>query len=292
MSFVCEFCNKDFSTKGNLTLHQKRAKFCLAARGLPINTISSEIKCQYCPKIFSSKQMCKLHEKKCNNKTINEIQQETSLKDQEIMFLKKQLEDKNKEIDYFKQELDFYKQKLGSIALEGVKKPTTTNNTSQQITNILTPLDLNEEKIKTIVENHLDETYFLDAQKGVAKFCFDKLIQTEDGKRRLVCSDPVRERYRYIDEEGNLQEDIQASRFIEKVAKPIIDASKKVHDDLKDKYSQIKKDIKRGTETEISDYLIDIKEKHAEQCLIDIHDIPFESRNRKFRKVLAQKSNI
>ena len=104
-------------------------------------------------------------------------------------------------------------------------------------------------------------------------------------------SDPVRERYRYLDEDGNIQEDILARQFIEKVSKPLIEVSKKVHEDIRDKYHQIKEDIKRGIEKEISDYLIDIKEKYAEKCLIDIHDIPFESLNRKFRKELAYKSN-
>lgn len=29
---ICEFCNKEFSNKGNLTVHQKSVKYCLELR--------------------------------------------------------------------------------------------------------------------------------------------------------------------------------------------------------------------------------------------------------------------
>lgn len=302
---LCEYCNKKFSNRSNLTNHLKRAKYCIKNRP-EFKQVDTDInhKCHSCVKTFTTKYMLQSHQLKCQTKKneefillekkyVNcniELEQKNkiiTLKDQEIMFLKQQLIEKNQEIESFKQQ-------IGSIALEGVKKSTTTNTitTSNTITNILSPLDLNDQKIQDIIENCLNESHFLEAQKGVAKFCFENLIKTEDGKRRMVCSDPVRERYRYIDEKGNIREDIQARQFIEKISKPVIETCKKLHEDLKDKYSQIKKDIKRGIEKGISDYIVDIKEKHAEQCLIDIHDIPFETRNKKFRKELAIRSNV
>lgn len=304
--FNCNFCNKNFSTKSNLNNHLKKARYCIKDRE---NSTSSEVSneevkgfvCQ-CKKTFTTKYRFEEHISKCKLLLIQKIDAKTkeneSLKKNNVSLreniIKKDTEIQNLQdnIKDLQNIISDLQKNITSIALEGVRKPTTnTTNTSTKITNILAPLDLTEAKIQDIVENHLDESYFLDAQKGMAKFCFDKLIKTEDGKRRLVCSDPVRERYRYLDEDGNIQEDILARQFIEKVSKPLIEVSKKVHEDIRDKYHQIKEDIKRGIEKEISDYLIDIKEKYAEKCLIDIHDIPFESLNRKFRKELAYKSN-
>ena len=39
MSFECEFCNKDFSNKSNLTLHKKTAKYCLEIQRLKNDSI-------------------------------------------------------------------------------------------------------------------------------------------------------------------------------------------------------------------------------------------------------------
>ena len=259
----CQFCQKIFSTKSNLSNHIKRAKYCIKNRPETVDIkTDTNYRCTFCNKSFVEK-------------------------DKEILLLKQRLKEKNKQLIEKSKEVEYLTRQLSSLALEGIKKSTVTNttsNTSTRITNILSPLDLNDEKIKTIVENNLDETYFLDAQKGIARFCFDKLITTENGKRKLICSDPVRERYRYLDQEGNLKEDLGARHFIDKISKPIIETSKKVHINLKDRYSQIKEDIDQGIEKEISDYLIDIKQKYADKCLLDIHDIPYDSTNRKFRK--------
>ena len=311
--FCCKFCNKFFVTKSNLNNHIKKAKYCIEKREQP-RTEPNHI-CTFCNKSFATQYSITRHIKRCKinlkleeteidkkNKLLLAKDQEISLikqkydteireretivliKIQEIEFLKKQLIDKT-------QEIESLTQKLSSLVLEGIRKPTVVN-TSNKITNILTPLDLTEEKIKTIVENNLDESYFLDAQKGIARFCFDKLIKTEDGKRTLVCSDPIRERYKYLDKEGTLKQDMRARNFIDRISKPIIETSKKVHDNLKDKYIQIKEDIKRGFENDLSDFMVEMKQKYAEKCLDDICDIPYESTNKKFRKELAIKSNV
>ena len=287
----CEFCNKKFSTKSNLSNHIKRAKYCIKNRPETVD-IKTDIdyRCTFCNKSFTTKYMVPKHMLTC--KILSENMQNTIVeKDKEILLLKHKLKEKNKQLLEKTKENEYLTQQLSSLALEGIKKPTITN-TSTRINNILTPLDLNDEKIKTIIESNLDESYFLDSQKGIARFCFDKLIKTGDGKRKLVCSDPVRERYRYLDQDGNLKEDIGARNFIDKITRPIIETSKKVHINLKDRYTQIKADIEKGIEKEISDYLIDIKEKYADKCLLDIHDLPYDSTNRKFRKELSFKTNV
>ena len=290
--FSCQFCNKEFSSKSNLNNHIKTAKYCIEKRTEKIESEHSihNYNCSFCEKSFATRRNILRHLSICKEKVILEenknIETDKLLaqRDQKILILELQLLEKTREVEYLTQQ-------LSSLALEGIKKSTVTN-TSNRITNILSPLDLNDDKIKTIVEDSLDESYFLDAQKGIARFCFDKLIKTGDGKRKLVCSDPVRERYRYLDQDGNLKEDIGARNFIDKITRPIIETSKKVHINLKDRYTQIKADIEKGIEKEISDYLIDIKEKYADKCLLDIHDLPYDSTNRKFRKELSFKTNV
>ena len=50
----CEFCQKDFSTKGTLLSHQKTAKYCLEIQGKNVGN-NSNFKCEYCDKTFTLK---------------------------------------------------------------------------------------------------------------------------------------------------------------------------------------------------------------------------------------------
>ena len=72
----CEFCDKTFSTKGNLTKHQKSAKHCIKIqkeKGNVLNDIK-EFKCCYCNKTFTDKNNVTKHEFNCQVKFLKEIE--------------------------------------------------------------------------------------------------------------------------------------------------------------------------------------------------------------------------
>ena len=48
MEFICEFCNKSFSTKSNLNSHKKNAKICLLNRDNNQNQNTNNFACKYC----------------------------------------------------------------------------------------------------------------------------------------------------------------------------------------------------------------------------------------------------
>jgi hypothetical protein len=54
----CEFCKKEFSTKQNLLVHQKKAKYCLEIQG----TNNDTYKCEYCEKILTTQQSLNDHQ--------------------------------------------------------------------------------------------------------------------------------------------------------------------------------------------------------------------------------------
>ena len=65
--FICEFCNKEFTTKGNLKNHQLKAKYCIQKRNINTDVkIEKKYKCDVCKKSFTSKQNLDKHEEKCN----------------------------------------------------------------------------------------------------------------------------------------------------------------------------------------------------------------------------------
>jgi hypothetical protein len=235
----CEYCEKLFSTKSNLTNHHKTAKYCIDKRK---NGNINEYKC-CCETIFTSKKNLDRHKKTCNiydviqpykdgniklqNENIKLQNENIKFENQNKIYLE-QLENKDKQIKELQD-------KLTSIALAGVSKSTTTNNINNINNKILniSPLDLNDaEKFKTILDSKFDTNYILDGQKGLAHFAKDHFLKDDDGKLKYVCTDPGRQTFKYKDELGDIQKDVKAK----KLTKILIDAG------LKEKNNTISND--------------------------------------------------
>jgi len=60
----CDFCKKEFSSKGNLTNHQKTAKYCLELQGIN----ASNLKCDFCIKSFTCQKNLNEHLQTCKEK--------------------------------------------------------------------------------------------------------------------------------------------------------------------------------------------------------------------------------
>ena len=103
----CEFCNKEFSSKGNLVVHQASAKYCLVLQG----KTNTDFKCEHCSKIFTYQRNLSEHLNSCKHKKKKEtekkdeifrkIQEENILlknKNTETRKKIKQLEEKNEDI--------------------------------------------------------------------------------------------------------------------------------------------------------------------------------------------------
>lgn len=188
--------------------------------------------------------------------------------------------------------------KLASIAIEGVRKTTkitnnTNNNTTtnNNVTQILSPFDLDQKDILCIIENKLDETSFLNSQRGIAKFCVENILKTEDGKMRMICSDPSRERFKYMDDKGVIKEDIQARQFIEKIYPPIHQVGEKIHESIIEKCKTQNIKIAKG-EDKTDKYLVKVREEAANNSWMEIRFIKSQTSNGTFRKELAILSNV
>ena len=215
----CQYCEKIFSSKSNLSNHQKTAKFCLSKR----NIINDDYNC-VCKKKFTTKLAFDRHKKICNisdinNEKSNEIKiylEQLKNKDEQLKHKDEQLKNKDEHIKYLED-------KLASIALAGINKTTTVNNINNKILNI-SPLDLNDcEKIKTILDTKFDHNYIIEGQKGVAQFVVEHYLKDDEGKLKYVCTDPSRQIFKYKDDLGDIQKDVKAK----KLTKTLIDSGLK-----------------------------------------------------------------
>ena len=86
----CEICNTSFSSKSNLTNHQKTAKFCLKLQ----SKTNTDYTCMKCKKILANKSYYDKHIIKCEAKVEEEIITIKNEKEKEILLITKNYNDK------------------------------------------------------------------------------------------------------------------------------------------------------------------------------------------------------
>ena len=237
MANTCEYCNKKYTTKGNLVKHQRTAKYCLEIQEQINGENSDKIEvrtfnCEYCIKKFSQKSHLLRHTPLCLEKYKFEIQKITKNsidKDNEISKLKSEndeLRDELKTVAY-ETELRILRERderSMSTVEEIAKQPriNTTTNTQNKII-ITTPLDLSKENLLSVIESGFDNNYLVQGQKGVARFAYEKILKDDEGKLKYICTDPSRQVFQYKNEDGKIQKDVRAT----KLTKALFDAELK-----------------------------------------------------------------
>jgi len=195
----CEFCNKSFSTTGNLRYHKKTSKKCQEIQNRNHHNKdeieSSFVNCEFCNKIFTL-QILKNHHKNCKKKTEIDIQNFT----EEIKHLRMRILELEAENKIYSKDHDFIK----TMAAQ-----PKTNNKIKINNNFFD----NPERIKQMIGEKLNKDYVSDGQKGVAQFAYDTLLKDDDGNMNYICSDPSRHIFKFQNSEGNIEKDIKAVKL-------------------------------------------------------------------------------
>ena len=96
---------------------------------------------------------------------------------------------------------------------EIAKQPKNINNNNKTL-NLINSLNLSDtEQIKDLIDNNYNLDYIFSGQKGCAKFALENIIKDEDGNLKYICSDPSRFVYKFKDENGNIQKDLDAKKL-------------------------------------------------------------------------------
>jgi hypothetical protein len=141
-----------------------------------------------------------------------------------------------KEKAFLEQHLNRVQTSYESIAKEAINKPTnsTTHNTVNNIRNVLsskyTVDELDHDQLMLVFKKALTEDVLLGGQPAIAKICSENIIQTDDSKMRMCCTDTSRDKFKYMDASGNVKEDFQARHFTSKIIKPLEAVGQEVYD--------------------------------------------------------------
>jgi len=248
-TFSCEFCKKDFKTKGNLKSHQSIAKYCLEIRGKQATTFD----CSFCKKSLTTDKILQEHLIICKEKMridkesereklkksierlerVNERQRreyeekmERKLKEQKCEYEEKidkiRLEYEKMRIEYenrIESRMDKHEATMSNIAMKSkqanIVNNTTTNNNTQQ--NFLNFDD--KDRLNNIIENHVNQDIINKGQVGFAGVVYQKYLKGEKGDLLYKIVDTSRQNFEYMDEKGEVKVDLGAKKLTDAVSK-------------------------------------------------------------------------
>ena len=250
----CQYCKKMFSTKSILKTHQNTAKFCLKLQGNLPDTLNMYV-CTYCNESKTTKHSLGIHMNTCSansekvrnliasymTKIENLTIKNESLSSDNIKLIS-QLSDKDElitelKLEAVRAELKVYKQLSESATNcveEIAKQPKIQTQTTQNIQNNkllnMKPFDLEDEKVKErmlgIATEFFDRNYFNEGQKGVARFTAEKLLRDTDGKLQYRCTDPSRQTFKFLTNNGDIRTDVRATLLSKLLDETVVKAFK------------------------------------------------------------------
>ena len=124
---------------------------------------------------------------------------------------------------------------IQTLAREGSNKVTTTNNTvnntiRNQLSSTYTVDNLEPKQLEDTMRQHYTESDFFGGQKRLAGFWVDHVIKTPDDKMMVCCTDVSRKKFKILDVQGNLKEDIEARLLCKKLKVPVKMITKEIYD--------------------------------------------------------------
>ena len=220
---TCNFCGKHFKNKYILDTHKKQAKYCLKIQeSQNQQIIACLIICRFCGKNFSSASFNR-HDSTCKKKNQFLLNQ----KDQEIAMMKMKAENAE-EIAILKM-----KAEIGSIYKESAeraqatideiaKKPTYQKNiqTNLMFSN-LTPLDLSQARVDSIIDERYTKNDFYEGQKGAAHLVHKYIATDSNGNPQIVCTDTERGIFHHKSSVGDHIVDYKNVHLIKRVHSPL-----------------------------------------------------------------------
>jgi hypothetical protein len=234
---TCQFCSKEFKTKYHLSSHQTQAKYCLKIQESQNyeEIIVSLVTCTFCDKNFSSRSFSR-HDAICKKKIQSLTEENNKLKsekDQEIAMMKDEIT--RMKIEKEKDEKEIYKniaERVQTAFEEIAKKPTYQKNSTRNIQNNLmisnlTPLDLSQARVDSIIDEKYTKNDFYEGQKGAAQVIHKHILTDSNGKSQIVCTDTERGTFHHKDLNGEHVVDYKNAHLIDRVHLPLkIKASK------------------------------------------------------------------
>jgi hypothetical protein len=232
-----------------LNYHIKTSKKCILSRS--DNEICFNHVCIGCDKVFTTKNKLNIHETLCNSiikvqtYELNVIKLNDTIKNSKIEIdslltqntkITTKLEELEIDLEYkdgvisekdtliaeLYAKIEIYKEfsdsySARSTSTNNMSNMSNSNNTTVNNVNniIVSSLDIMEDpsKLNRLIEEHYSTDYFIEGQIGVAKFSNDHLITNAKGDKLYICTDASRNSFKYKNSKGEIIKDPQCSKL-------------------------------------------------------------------------------
>ena len=171
---------------------------------------NKEFRCNGCNKISFSSDDNDTHMSNCIiilKNTISELRDENK----DIIYFQEQMnkyKELNEEKDKnYKEQIKYLQEQIFSTA---ISKPTNNNNT--KILN-MSIINFENSNVENIINDKFNLDMISEGQKGIAKFAANYLLKDTDNNLNYVCTDPSRKIFKYKNDTGDIEKDINAQKL-------------------------------------------------------------------------------
>jgi hypothetical protein len=77
----------------------------------------------------------------------------------------------------------------------------------------------NDDEVKNIIEDNYNIDVISEGQKGVARFATNFLLTGQDGKLKYLCTDVSRKIFKFKNDSGQLEKDVNANKLTKILSK-------------------------------------------------------------------------
>ena len=238
----CQYCKKILSTKGALTTHQKRTRYCLKIQGK--SDTKGAYNCDLCGKNFFNHSAYKYHQTtKCKlNTQYSKITEMLEITEEKLVNKTEECIGLHKEIEVLRSVVEQFRSDYKELSITAVKRPTTSTKNVQINNYIKNMPPLLESDINNNVQNLTLEHHAKGAE-GYAEYALEFPF-----KDKIVCVDTSRNKIKYKNEDGDVIEDVGFRKMMIKLCTSLKDRSFNLSQEHYEKLSDT------FTEKEVDDY--------------------------------------